>query len=89
MPAARLCFMGKESDMAKSLLETCNNWQIQRAEILSRNPDMAMTMTIDNLDTLIERTVRSAIDIARRVDWDFREAERLAKEQEKAAGKGD
>ncbi|HBB2750568.1 TPA: hypothetical protein J9744_002535 [Escherichia coli] len=75
--------------MAKSLLETCNNWQIQRAEILSRNPDMAMTMTIDNLDTLIERTVRSAIDIARRVDWDFREAERLAKEQEKAAGKGD
>ncbi|EPL9899029.1 hypothetical protein ACNF08_07245 [Escherichia coli] len=66
---------------------TCNNWQIQRAEILSRNPDMAMT--IDNLDTLIERTVRSAIDIARRVDWDFREAERLAKEQEKAAGKGD
>lgn len=81
------CFMGKESDMANSLLETCNNWQIQRAEILSRNPDMAMT--IDNLDTLIERTVRSAIDIARRVDWDFREAERLAKEQEKAAGKGD
>lgn len=69
--------------MANSLLETCNNWQIQRAEILSRNPDMAMT--IDNLDTLIERTVRSAIDIARRVDWDFREAEQLAKEQEKAA----
>ncbi|EFT7843189.1 hypothetical protein HVC23_002245 [Salmonella enterica] len=28
--------------MANSLLETCNNWQIQRAEILSRNPDMAM-----------------------------------------------
>ncbi|HGZ0615429.1 TPA: hypothetical protein ACN9T6_004982, partial [Escherichia coli] len=68
-------------------LETCNNWQIQRAEILSRNPDMAMT--IDNLDTLIERTVRSAIDIAHRVDWDFREAERLAKEQAKAAGKGE
>jgi hypothetical protein len=77
----------KESDMANSLLETCNNWQIQRAEILSRNPDMAMT--IDNLDTLIERTVRSAIDIAHRVDWDFREAERLAKEQAKAAGKGE
>ncbi len=37
--------------MANSLLETCNNWQIQRAEILSRNPDMAMT--IDNLDTWI------------------------------------
>ncbi len=73
--------------MANSLLETCNNRQIQRAEILSRNPDMAMT--IDNLDTLIERTVRSAIDIAHRVDWDFREAERLAKEQAKAAGKGE
>ncbi|EJQ6580068.1 hypothetical protein AACI86_003784 [Escherichia coli] len=73
--------------MANSLLETCNNWQIQRAEILSRNPDMAIT--IDNLDTLIERTVRSAIDIARRVDWDFREAERLAKEQAKEAGKGE
>lgn len=73
--------------MANSLLETCNNWQIHRAEILSRNPDMAMT--IDNLDTLIERTVRSAIDIAHRVDWDFREAERLAKEQAKAAGKGE
>ena len=48
-----------------------------------------MAMTIDNLDTLIERTVRSAIDIAHRVDWDFREAERLAKEQAKAAGKGE
>lgn len=62
--------------MANSLLETCNRWQIQRAEILARNPDMAMT--IDNIDTLIERTVRSAIDIAHRVDWDLREAERLA-----------
>ena len=48
-----------------------------------------MAMTIDNLDTLIERTVRSAIDIAHRVDWDFREAERLAKEQAKEAGKGE
>ncbi|MBM0997978.1 hypothetical protein JQN41_24945, partial [Escherichia coli] len=47
--------------MANSLLATFNHWQIQSAEILSRNPDMAMT--IDNLDTLIERTVRSAIDI--------------------------
>ncbi|EKT1604585.1 hypothetical protein QDY34_003725 [Salmonella enterica] len=37
-------------------------------------------MTIDQLDSLIERTVRSAIEIAHRVDWDFREAERVAKE---------
>ncbi|WP_163280506.1 hypothetical protein [Enterobacter cloacae] len=64
--------------MANPLLETCNRWQIQRAEILARNPEMAMT--IDSLDTLIERTVRSAIDIAHRVDWDFSEAERKAKE---------
>ncbi|CAH3841093.1 hypothetical protein SS21_23490 [Enterobacter roggenkampii] len=64
--------------MANPLLETCNRWQIQRAEILARNPEMAMT--IDSLDTLIDRTVRSAIDIAHRVDWDFSEAERKAKE---------
>lgn len=64
--------------MANSLLETCNNWQIRRAELLARNPDIAMT--IDQLDSLIERTVRSAIEIAHRVDWDFREAERVAKE---------
>lgn len=64
--------------MANSLLEACNNWQIQRAEILSRNPDMIMT--IQKLDMMVEYAVRSAIDIANRVDWDFREAERLAKQ---------
>ncbi|HDZ2095840.1 TPA: hypothetical protein RRZ80_005122 [Klebsiella pneumoniae] len=64
--------------MANSLLEACNNWQIQRAEILSRDPDMIMT--IQKLDMMVEYAVRSAIDIANRVDWDFREAERLAKQ---------
>ncbi|HFT4484561.1 MULTISPECIES: hypothetical protein [Klebsiella pneumoniae complex] len=64
--------------MANSLLEACNNWQIQRAEILDRNPDM--TMTIQKLDMMVEYAVRSAMDIAHRVDWDFREAERLAKQ---------
>lgn len=73
--------------MANSLLETCNHWQIHRAEILARNPDMAMT--IDSLDTLIEKTVRSAIDIAHRVDWDFREAEKRAKEVAAGIGKGE
>lgn len=63
--------------MANSLLETCNNWQIQCAEILARNPDM--DLTIQKLDMMIEHSVRSAIDIAHRVDWDFREAERAAK----------
>lgn len=63
--------------MANSLLEICNGWQIQRAEILSRNPDM--TLTIQQLDMMIEHAVRSAINIAHRVDWDFREAERVAK----------
>lgn len=64
--------------MANSLLEACNNWQIQRAEILDRNPDM--TMTIQKLDMMVEYAVRSAMDIAHRVDWDFQEAERLAKQ---------
>ncbi|HDU2704559.1 TPA: hypothetical protein RFC41_002479 [Klebsiella pneumoniae] len=64
--------------MANSLLEACNNWQIQRAEILDRNPDM--TMTIQKLDMMVEYAVLSAMDIAYRVDWDFREAERLAKQ---------
>lgn len=63
--------------MANSLLETCNKWQIRRDQLLTLNPDIAMT--IDSLDMLIERTVRSAMDIANRVDWDFREAELLAK----------
>lgn len=64
--------------MANSLLETCNNWQIQRAEILKRNPDM--TLTVQKLDMMVEYAVRSAMDIAHRVDWDFREAERLTKQ---------
>ena len=73
--------------MANSLLETCNHWQIRRAELLSRNPDMGMT--IDQLDSLIERTVRSAIEIAHSVDWDFREAERLAKQVASVAVEGE
>lgn len=63
--------------MANSLLETCNRWQIQRAVILERNP--AMQITIDGLDMMVEHAVRSAITIAHRVDFDFREAEQLAK----------
>lgn len=58
--------------MANSLLEICNQWQIQRSEILARNSDM--DLTIQKLDMMIEYSVRSAIDIAHRVDWDFREA---------------
>lgn len=64
--------------MANSLLETCNRWQIQRAVILERNP--AMQITIDGLDTMVEHAVRSAITIAHRVDFDFREAEILARQ---------
>lgn len=64
--------------MANSLLETCNRWQIQRAAILERNP--AMRITIDGLDMMVEHAVRSAITIAHRVDFDFREAEQLAKQ---------
>lgn len=64
--------------MANSLLEICNGWQIQRAEILARNPDM--TLTIQQLDMMVEHAVRSAINISHRVDWDFREAERVAKQ---------
>ena len=64
--------------MSNSLLETCNSWQIQRAILLEKNPDIALT--IDALDMMIEHTVRSAKTIAHRVDWDFREAEKRAKE---------
>ena len=60
--------------MANSLLETCNDWQILRAEILARNPNMAMTL--QRLDIMIEHSVRAAIEISHRVDWDFSEAER-------------
>ncbi len=63
--------------MANSLLETCNDWQILRAEILARNPNMAMTL--QKLDIMIEHSVRAAIEISNRVDWDFSEAERKAK----------
>lgn len=64
--------------MANTLLEICNRWQIQRAVILERNPDMRII--IDGLDMMIEHAVRSAITIAHRVDFDFREAELLAKQ---------
>lgn len=64
--------------MANSLLESCNRWQIMRAVILERNPGMAMTL--DALDDMIRHSVRSALTIAHRLDWDFREAEKLAKQ---------
>ena len=66
------------SDMTNTLLEICNRWQIQRALILDRNPRMGVTL--DSLDDMIANSVRSALTIAHRVDWDFREAERLAKQ---------
>ena len=39
-----------------------------------------MQITIDGLDTMVEHAVRSAITIAHRVDFDFREAEILARQ---------
>ncbi|MFC6121752.1 hypothetical protein ACFPZP_11910 [Citrobacter bitternis] len=64
--------------MANSLLDAQNQWQIRRAIILNDNPEMALT--IQYLDSMVEKAVRSAIEIAHRVDWDFREAEKRAKE---------
>ncbi|GKW24353.1 hypothetical protein PEC311524_19470 [Pectobacterium carotovorum subsp. carotovorum] len=64
--------------MANTLLEAQNDWQIRRAIILDKNPEIALT--IQYLDSMVEKSVRSAIDIAHRVDFDFREAERIAKE---------
>lgn len=64
--------------MSNSLLAACNRWQIQRAGILERNPDLQLV--IGDLDGLIERVVCSAIDVAHRVEWDTREAARLANE---------
>lgn len=72
--------------MANSLLEACNEWQIARAEMLARNPEMRMT--IDELDSMIRNAVYAARSIAHRADWDFREAERLAKEVAGATAKG-
>ncbi|QCT21816.1 hypothetical protein FEM41_20235 [Jejubacter calystegiae] len=69
--------------MASSLLEACNDWQIQRAEILNRNQEMKMT--IKELDEMILRAVNYASFIAHRVDWDFHEAEKRAKEIDKEA----
>lgn len=39
-----------------------------------------MALTIEYLDSMVEKAVRSAIEIAHRVDWDFREAGKRAKE---------
>ncbi|EIL55144.1 hypothetical protein EC54115_10686 [Escherichia coli 541-15] len=38
-----------------------------------------MAMTLQRLDIMIEHSVRAAIEISHRVDWDFSEAERKAK----------
>lgn len=62
--------------MANSLLETCNNWQVRRAELLVSNPDIATT--VEHLDSLIERTVLSAIEIAGLLEWDIYKAKRQA-----------
>ncbi len=72
--------------MANTLLEICNRWQIQRALILDRNPRMGITL--DSLDDMIANSVRSALTIAHRVDWDFREAEQLAKQVSENDGNG-
>lgn len=61
-----------------ALANPANILALVEALVLARNPDM--TMTIQKLDMMVEYAVRSAMDIAHRVDWDFREAERLAKQ---------
>lgn len=64
--------------MSKRLLEVCNDWQIERAAILERNPDLRRI--IGECDLVIERAVMSARDIAHAVEWETREAARLAAE---------
>ncbi|WP_158784984.1 hypothetical protein [Pantoea sp. BAV 3049] len=62
--------------MANRLLEICNDWQIMRAGILERNPDL--NLIIRECDSLIESAVSSAHSIAHRVEWDTREAAKIA-----------
>lgn len=47
-----------------------------------------MGITLDSLDDMIANSVRSALTIAHRVDWDFREAEQLAKQVAEDDGNG-
>lgn len=63
-----------------NLLEAHNNWQIMRAQILDSNNDRSMNMVIRECDQLIINAIYSARSIAHRVQWDFYEAKRLAKE---------
>lgn len=67
--------------MSKVLLEVCNHWQIERAKILERNPDLRRIIL--ECDALIERAVSSARQIAHAVEWDSREAAKKASEVEK------
>lgn len=62
--------------MSKTLLEVCNDWQIERAGILERNPDLRRIVM--ECDALIERAVGSARQIAHAVEWDAREAAKAA-----------
>lgn len=64
--------------MSKMLLEVCNDWQIERAAILERNPDLRRIVL--ECDALIERAVSSARQIAHAVEWDTREAAKKAAE---------
>jgi len=56
--------------MSKNLLEVCNDWQIERAMILERNPDMRKIVAA--CDLMIEQAVVSARQIANAVDFDKR-----------------
>ena len=69
--------------MSKILLEVCNDWQIERAGILERNPDLRRI--VSECDALIERAVCSARHIAQSVEWDTREAAKKVAEIEARA----
>lgn len=54
--------------MSKMLLEVCNDWQIERAKILERNPELSRIIL--ECDALIERAVSSARQIAHAAEWE-------------------
>jgi len=52
--------------VSRSLLEVCNDWQIERAMILQRNPDARRI--ISACDSMIEQAVISARQMAACLD---------------------
>ncbi|MBI6547825.1 hypothetical protein [Xenorhabdus lircayensis] len=66
--------------MSKSLMDTAVTWEVTKY-LLAEKHDNEMVLIINELDEMIDKTIRNAMHIAQRVSFEIKQREEKSHDQ--------